>query len=324
MALFKNKLFKLVIATVLLFAMVLPLASCDIILEILGVYDDSYEEESYEIPEGTAEFHFIDIDQGDAILILVDGKAILIDTGEGKEKEALDAYLENLGITELEYFITTHPDSDHIGSAAHVVENYKINHIILSPKEHTTKTYEKFITAIENKVDNGEILEENVMIAEGDLLGESLYVGELEMRILGPVDPSAFKRNDNNNPSVVIMARWGNNKVLLTGDAEKEAELQLIGEYGSYLKCDVLKVGHHGSSSSTHREDPANGIMYGFLYYVEPKIGVISCGVDNDYGHPHKETLDELEEFDVEILRTDLLGSIVLTSDGTNITQKTN
>jgi beta-lactamase superfamily II metal-dependent hydrolase len=144
------------------------------------------------------------------------------------------------------------------------------------------------------------------------------------MRILGPVDPSAFKRNDNNNPSVVIMARWGNNKVLLTGDAEKEAELQLIGEYGSYLKCDVLKVGHHGSHSSTHQADPANGIMYGFLYYVEPKIGVISCGVDNDYGHPHKETLDELEEFDVEILRTDLLGSIVLTSDGTNITQKTN
>lgn len=325
MAFFKNKLFKLVIAIVLLFAMVLPLASCDFIFEILDILgEDPYEEESYEVPEGTAEFHFIDIDQGDAILIMVDGKAILIDTGEGKEKTALIDYLANLAVTEIEYFITTHPDSDHIGSAAYMVENYKINHIIISPKEHTSKTYEKFITAIETKIDNGELEEENVMLADGDLIGSSIYVGELEMRVLGPVDPSEFNKNDNNNPSVVIMARWGNNKVLLTGDAEMEAELQLIGEYGNYLKCDVLKVGHHGSRSSTHKAGANGEATNGFLHYVQPKIGVISCGEGNDYGHPHQETLAELESYDVEILRTDILGSIVLTSDGTNITQKTN
>ena len=194
MAFFKNKLFKLVIAIVLLFAMVLPLASCDFIYEILDMLEDPYEEESYDVPEGTAEFHFIDIDQGDAILILVDGKAILIDTGEGKEKTSLIDYLANLGIDELEYFITTHPDSDHIGSAAYMVENYKINNIIISPKEHTSKTYEKFITAIETKIDNGDLEEENVMLADGDLIGSSVYVGELEMRILGPVDPDEFKK----------------------------------------------------------------------------------------------------------------------------------
>ena len=323
MAFFKNKLFKLVIAIVLLFAMVLPLASCDLLFDLLRMAEDP-EDESYEIPEGTAEFHFIDIGQGDSILIMVDGKAILIDTGISAEKENLDAYLDSCGVTELEYFIATHPDSDHIGAAAHVVENYKINNIILSPKEHTTKTYEKFITAIETKIDNGEILEENVSLADGDLIGSSVYVGELEMKILGPVDPDEFSKSDNNNPSVVIMARWGNNKVLLTGDAEKEAELQLVEEYGNQLKCDVLKVGHHGSHSSTHPADPDDGIVYGFLHYVQPTMAVISCGEGNDYGHPHKETMDELAEYEVEVLRTDLLGSIVLVSDGTNITQKAN
>ena len=327
----KNKILKIAISLLLLLSMILAMTSCEELLnELLGDIDGSSSSESssqeeikYDVPEGNAEFHFIDIDQGDAILILVNGKAVLIDTGVSSQRDELDEYLANLGITELEYFIETHPDSDHIGGAAHVVQNYKINNIILSPKEHTTKTYENFIAAIETKVDNGEIPEENVKIAEGDLIGSSVFIGEFEMKILGPVDPSEFKKSDNNNPSVVIMARWGNNKVLLTGDAEKEAELQLVEKYGSQLKCDVLKVGHHGSHSSTHPADPDNGIAYGFLYYTQPKTAVISCGADNDYGHPHKETLDQLEALNIETFRTDIHGSVVLVSDGTNITQKT-
>lgn len=328
----KSKLLKLSVAIILLLTMIFSMTSCEELLDaFLEEYDSlnsdssessSWEEPNYEIPEGTVEFHFIDIDQGDSILILVNEKAILIDTGVSSQKDELDAYLAGLGITELEYFIATHPDADHIGGADHVVETYKINNIILSPKEHTTKTYERFITAIETKVDNGEIAEENVRVADEGLIGQSIYVGELEMKILGPLEPEDYNKTDNNNPSVVIMARWGNNKVLLTGDAEKEAEIKLVEAYGSQLDCDVLKVGHHGSHSSTHSADPENGITYGFLHYVQPEMAIISCGVDNDYGHPHQETLDELAKYEVEVLRTDLLGSIVLVSDGETITQK--
>lgn len=286
---------------------------------------DDNPPENYEIPEGSVEYHFIDIGQGDASLILVGGKAILIDTGENgsEEREALTNYLAKYNVTELEYFVATHPDSDHIGSADYIINNYKINNVILSPKEHTSKTYERMISAIEAKVDSGEI--KNVYIAGVDdcPLGTKLMVDELEMTILGPVDPEEYNSTDNNNPSVVIMARWGKTKVLLTGDAEKEAEIKLVEKYGAQLDCDILKVGHHGSHSSTHSADPENGIPYGFLHYVKPSIAVISCGEGNKYGHPHKETIDELTANNVEILRTDLEGSIVFVSDGEAFTRKT-
>lgn len=297
-----------------------------IIIALIGaiVATQMYEEpqdENYEIPEGSIEYHFIDIGQGDATLIMVDGKAILVDTGDrgNEDREKLTSYLEKMNVTELEYFIATHPDSDHIGSAAYVVENYTIKNVILSPKEHTTATYENFISAIETKVDSGEI--QNVYIAgeEGLLLGDKINVGEFEMTILGPVDADEYSSSDNNNPSVVIMARWGKTKVLLTGDAEKEAELKLVEKYGAQLDCDVLKVGHHGSDSSTHPADPDNGIIHGFLHYVKPEMAIISCGTGNKYGHPHKVTLDELAANNVEVHRTDLEGTIVLVSDGETI-----
>ncbi|MBO5356552.1 MAG: MBL fold metallo-hydrolase [Clostridia bacterium] len=264
------------------------------------------ENGNYEIPEGSVEFHFIDIGQGDAELILVDDKAILIDTGNiGSDyREKLTGYLEKLNITELEYFIATHPDSDHIGSAAYVVENYDINNVIMSPKEHTSKTYLNFISALEEK--------ENINVINAqDKLGECIYVGELELKILGPIGD--VEKLDNNNASVVIMARWGNTKVLLTGDAEKEAEDSIVGNYAAELDCDVLKVGHHGSHSSSQRS---------FIRYAKPEYAIISCGADNDYGHPHDETLSTLEYYNVEVHRTDLEGSIVVTTDGEKITIK--
>ncbi len=271
-------------------------------------YQFCYKPESYDIPDGIVEFHFIDVGQGDAELILVDDKAILIDTSTAKERDKLTAYLKKLNITELEYIVLTHPDEDHIGSADYVINNYKINNVILSPKEHTTATYERMIEAIEAKVESGEIKE---VINPQDMLGESIMVGELELRMLGPI--GEFSKSDMNNPSVVMMARWGNNKVLLTGDAETKAEERIIEEYGKELKCDVLKLGHHGSHSSTWES--------GLLDYAKPSIGIISCGVDNKYGHPHTEALEALEKYNVTVYRTDIDGTIVLTSDGTSITK---
>lgn len=268
---------------------------------------DSSGGQDYGIPEGSAEFHFIDIGQGDASLILVGEDAILIDTGDrgSEERKKLTDYLEKLNITKLKYFVATHPDSDHIGSAAYVVENYEIENVIMSPKTHTSATYENFIAALEQK-------EQINVINAQERLGESIYVGELEMKILGPI--GEYDSGDNNNPSVVIMARWGNTKVLLTGDAEKEAEARLVGRYGEQLDCDVLKVGHHGSSSSSQNS---------FIRYVKPEYAIISCGEDNKYGHPHTETISTLNYHKAEIHRTDLEGTIVVSTDGEAITIKT-
>jgi competence protein ComEC len=272
-------------------------------------YQFCYKPEEYDIPEGTIEYHFIDVGQGDAELILVDGKAILIDTSTAKERDKLVSYIDKLGIKEFEYIVLTHPDEDHIGSADHIINNYKINNVILSPKEHTTATYERMIEAIEAKAESGEIKE---VINPQDMLGESIMVGELELKMLGPI--GEFNKTDMNNPSVVMMARWGNTKVLLTGDAETTAEERIIERFGNELKCDVLKLGHHGSHSSTWES--------GLLDYAKPSIGIISCGEGNKYGHPHTEALDALAEYNVTVYRTDIDGTIVLTSDGTTITKK--
>lgn len=260
-----------------------------------------------ELPDGTAEFHFIDVGQGDAVLIRVDKKFILIDTGDraDEDREKLVNYLTKMNVTTIDYFVATHPDSDHIGSAAYVVENYDIKNVIMSPKTHTSKTYENFITALEERP------QINVINAQ-NMLGECINVEELELKILGPI--GEYNSDDNNNPSVVIMARWGNTKVLLTGDAEKEAEERLRVEYKTELDCDILKVGHHGSSSSTENA---------FLKFVKPEYAVISCGVDNKYNHPHKVTIDNLTYNKTQIYRTDLQGTVIASTDGENITFKT-
>lgn len=274
---------------------------------IYQCYGPSEDNTDYEIPDGTAEFHFIDIGQGDAELILVNDKAILIDTGDigSDDREKLTNYLEKLNITDLEYFIATHPDADHIGSAAYVVENYNIKNVILSPKVHTSKTYENFINALEER-------EHINVINAQEKLGESIYVDDLEMKILGPIGDC--EKLSNNNASVVIMARWGNTKVLLTGDAEKEAENSLIARYSTQLDCDILKTGHHGSHSSSQNN---------FIKFTNPEYAIISCGVDNKYEHPHTETLQTLNYYEVEVYRTDLQGSIVASTDGETITFKT-
>lgn len=281
-----------------------------VILIILAFFIYKYTQgadEVYDLPDGTAEFHFIDIGQGDATLILADDKTVLIDTGDRAEEDRakLVKYLKDKNITTIDYFVATHPDADHIGSAAYVVENYDIKNVIMSPKTHTSKTYENFITALEERP------QINVINAQ-DMLGENIMAGELELKILGPI--GEYNKDDNNNPSVVIMARWGNTKVLLTGDAEKEAEERLRMEYYDKLDCDILKVGHHGSSSSSTNA---------FIKYVKPEYAVISCGVNNDYNHPHKEALDVLEYYKAQIYRTDLQGSIVAATDGETITFKT-
>lgn len=242
--------------------------------------------------------HMIDVGQGDAILIMTSDGNMLIDTGESTAREELVSYLNSVNITSFEYVVFTHPDSDHIGNADYIVQNYSIKNIIMPDKVSTTKTYERMIDAIENS-------QANVIMAEP---GYEFYLGALQNTIIAP--NKDYK--DPNEASVVIKATYGETSIMLTGDAEKESEADILSIWiKDALKCNVLKVGHHGSSTST---SPA------FLDAVDPTIALISCGEGNKYGHPLPETIKKLEDRGIKIYRTDKNGSIVIRTDGKEFT----
>lgn len=248
---------------------------------------------------GTVEYHFIDVGQGDATLIRTPEGDILIDAGENSAEDELKAYLDLQGVEVLYYAIFTHPDSDHIGGADMVLAEYEILNVIKPELEKTTQVYTRMMDAI---------------AAEGckvynALPGETYSLGEFDMYVFGP-DPNN-KELDSNNSSIVIKATWGNTTAMLTGDAEKPAEESILRTYSTAeLGSMLLKMGHHGSKTSSTEA---------WLSAVNPKIAVISCGLNNKYGHPHAEALARIEPYvGDQIYRTDLLGSIVFITDGTN------
>lgn len=247
------------------------------------------------VPEGDEVFvHVIDVGQGDAILVMTPDGNMLIDTGENSGRQALVDYLDSVNVTSFEYVVFTHPDADHIGNADYIVQNYSIKNIIMPDRVSTTKTFERMITAIENS-------QATVIEAEP---GYEFYIGALLNVILAPNDDY----DDTNDASVVIKSTFGDTSIMLTGDAEKESEADIVKLYSAeVLKCDVLKVGHHGSRTSTTQA---------FLDAVDPTIALISCGEGNKYGHPIPETIKRLEEKGIEIYRTDKHGSIILCTDG--------
>lgn len=246
--------------------------------------------------------HFVDVGQGDCSLIMHDGQTILIDSGEKGTEEIVIDYITNQGINSLDYVIATHPHSDHIGSLDDVINAFSVKNVIMPRLSEintpTTAAYESLLNAVKNS--GARVIPATV--------GATYSIGQLEMTVLSPLEQS----EDINNMSVVVNLTFGETSFLFTGDAEAPAEkIMLNGEYARYLNADVLKVGHHGSSSSSSKR---------FLDKVTPDIAVISCGQGNDYGHPHKETVSALTSRDVEILRTDEKGTIVIESDGHNIT----
>lgn len=262
-----------------------------------GLLEEWFSPKEEEAPvEGNVEFHFIDVGQGDAALIRTEEGNVLIDAGTNASEEALIAYLKAEGVKELAYAVFTHPHEDHIGGADAVLEYCDVEKVILPDATATTKVFERMMDAIE---------------AEGaDLImakPEATYrVGDLKLTVLAPIGKD-YK--DVNNESVVLRAAFGDTSVLFTGDAEDVSEQEMLQRYGGGkpLDCDLLKVGHHGSDSSTTEA---------FLKAVSPKYAVISCGEGNDYGHPKQSILQRLEAEGVTYWRTDLEGSIVVVSDG--------
>lgn len=245
--------------------------------------------------------HYIDVGQGDSILIQVNNKNLLIDAGPKSDENELLNYLSKLNIDELDYVIATHPHEDHIGNMSEIIDNYNVLAFYAPKVQTTTKTFEKMIDSLKSKG-----LKINVIRKDTD----SIDLGKnTNVRVFSPMDDSY----DNlNNYSPVIKIQYGNTSFLFTGDAEKDVEEKLL-DNNEDVSSDVLKVGHHGSSTSTSRA---------FLNKVNPSIGIISVGKDNTYNHPNNETINSLKENKVTIYRTDEDGTVILSSDGAKITKK--
>lgn len=237
--------------------------------------------------DGAMTVHFIDVGQGDSLLAESDGHFLLVDAGENDQGDTVIAYLREAGVTSLDYVIGTHPHSDHIGGLDDVIRAFDVKAVILPPVAHTTKTFEDVLDAVQEK---------NLTLTQPKP-GDSYALGDAAFTILAP---QADYGDDLNNWSVGIRLACAEGALVACGDAEAQAE-EDIAASGLPLSADVLKVGHHGSSTSTSNA---------FLQAVAPAWAVISCGEGNSYGHPHEETLKKLEDAGVSVLRTDLLGDI--------------
>ncbi len=239
--------------------------------------------------------HFIDVGQGDSSLIQCpDGSTILIDGGPPYAYPFLIDYLRKAGVKKIDLMIATHPDGDHIGGLVKVMKKFPVETVLDSGKEHTSELYGRYLKTIS---DHPEI---EFKLGRA---GDRYHFGEVELLIL---HPSASLPKDNNNCSIVVRLRYGEHSYLFTGDAEKEAEDEILGR-GYNIKSTVLKVGHHGSKSSSSPR---------FLRSVSPRLAVISAGRNNSYGLPKPEILKRLEAMGIEVHRTDLEGTVLIVDNG--------
>lgn len=243
------------------------------------------------------EVHFIDVGQGDCILIKGKEKNMLIDAGSDSYSYDVINYIASQGIYRLDYVVGTHPHEDHIGSLDDVIDYFDVGKVILPEVIHTS-------IAFENLLDSIEMNDLSLTIASP---GDSYDLDGAKALILAPLRQTY---GNLNNYSVVIKLINGENSFLFTGDAEHISENEMLDNDYRILKSDVLKLGHHGSSSSSSEE---------FLRAVNPDYGVILVGERNSYGHPHWETLDVLEYMGIKYFRTDLDGNIIFRSNGEKI-----
>lgn len=246
--------------------------------------------------EDSLSVHFIDVGQGDSILINVDDHYMLVDAGENDEGNTVVNYLEKQGVKSLEYVIGTHPHSDHIGGLDTVIHNFEINKVILPDVVSTTKTFEEVLDALS---------EEDLKITKPEV-GMEYKLGDATFIILAP---NSSEYSDLNNYSIVIKVIYEETAFLLTGDAEKISEDEML-ENGLDLSADILKLGHHGSANSSTNT---------FLDRVGASSAIISVGRNNKYGHPMSETVNRVLDRGINLYRTDEMGTIIVTTDGTAI-----
>lgn len=253
--------------------------------------------------EGVLTVHYIDVGQADSILISCGDDYMLIDGGNRSDGDLVVDYLKDLGITTLDYVVGTHPHEDHMGGLDEVL------------KEFSVETF--WTPELSNSALKKVFIQDVLAAAEGQSLaptqpelGQTYALGDAQIQVLGPVH---YDYDNENNLSLILLVQFGESRFLFTGDMEKDAEKDMLDYWDndSLFYAQVLKLGHHGSDTSTG---------YRFLRAVDCAYGVISVGTDNKYGHPKQETIDILGDAEVLTYRTDYLGTVIATSDGTDIT----
>lgn len=243
----------------------------------------------------------LDVGQADCIVIQHDGEAMIIDAGNNADSTFIVNQLQNLEINRLDVVIGTHPHEDHIGGLDAVINNFDIGTIYMPKVSSNTKTFEDVLTAIQTKG----------LYVTTPISGTTFTLGDdVQCLILAP---NSENYDDTNSYSIVLKVTFNNKSIIFTGDAESDSEQEILAK-GYEVKADVLKVGHHGSTSSTSDE---------FLQAVSPEYAVISVATDNSYGHPHQETLDKLNADGVIVYRTDREGTITITVDGDQLSVST-
>lgn len=246
----------------------------------------------------TLKLHVIDVGQADTLLLqLPNNKTVLIDGGNREDAGKIISYLEKLKIVNINWLIVTHAHEDHIGALPEVLKKFKVEAVIMPNATANTKIFEDLLLAIKNKG-----LKITAAAAGMKVIDEK----ELKLTIIAPNSKSYEGQNDY---SVVTKIEYKSNSFLLTGDIESISEAEILKK-GYNIKADLIKIAHHGSSSSSTTN---------FLKTVNPKYAIISVGKDNTYNHPAKTTLDRLAAQKVTVYRTDLNGDIVAESDGTDI-----
>lgn len=239
--------------------------------------------------------HYIDVGQADCMLLIAGETTVLIDGGNTDTSLDVLAYLRRYGVEELDLMVNTHPHGDHLGGLPTVLAEIPTETIWSTTKEYDSYTFDRFCHFADQQDTQIQV----------PAPGTTYKEGGLTVTVLGPLY-STSTYEDLNDTSLVLMVQFGERRFLFTGDMESYAEKQLL-EADIDLEADVLKVGHHGSYSSTSQA---------FLNEVYPEYGIISCGRDNEYGHPHDAPVNRLDRAEVTLYRTDLMGSVIVVTDG--------
>lgn len=244
--------------------------------------------------------HYIDVGQGDCTLITSAGEAMLIDAGNNDKGTLVQSYLQKQGISTLDIVICTHGDGDHSGGIDVILYKFDCKTVIMpdtSKVMSDTATFRDVLSTMKAKNYKNTV----------PVIGDVYKLGSATVTIIAP---SSYDYGDNkNNYSVGVLVQNGENRFIFTGDAQAEAEVDILHN-NSNISADVYKVAHHGSRTSTTNE---------FLDAINPTYAVISCGEDNSYGHPHPEVMKKLRKARIKVFRTDEQGTIIATSDGRNI-----
>lgn len=260
--------------------------------KLLIFVNENNNDTTFSENETVLNAYFIDVGQGDCSLFISGTQSMLIDCGEKENADTVIQTISDHGIENIDYIVATHAHSDHIGAMSDIIDAFTVSNIIISePSEDSasTSTYENFIDAVNNS-------NANVILAT---TGYKFSLGKADCTILAPFQVD--NANENNN-SVVMLIEAGETSFLMTGDAEKSVEKEFLLNYPS-VDVDILKVGHHGSSTSSSDD---------FIENISPETAVIQCGLNNRYGHPTEKTIKTLDNKNIKYYRTDINGTITV------------